>query len=182
MPIALMAVFTENTHNTVWIALKRLDLNDGRTTALREVHIPSDANVATVTQILAHSFRLDASQTTFKIRNNHGCLIPLNCRMTPNSKQMPYVLEVVKNYQHVNPRPRSIPMTVINKTMKPRLQSIVKRIERLEDLLPQVKQKHHEKMSTDIELLNQKLAFLHKRMQTAESYCWEGMLRRAPLW
>ncbi|XP_056617235.1 uncharacterized protein si:zfos-1056e6.1 isoform X1 [Triplophysa dalaica] len=182
MSIALMAGFTENTYDTVWIALKRLDLNESRATALREVHMPSDANVATVTQILAHSFRLDESQTTFKIRNSHGCLIPLNCRMPANSKQMPYVLEVAKNFQNVNPRPRSIPMNVINKTIKPQLQSILKRIERLEDLLPKVKQKHHEKISTDIEFLNQKLLFLHKRMQTAESYCWEGMLRRAPLW
>ncbi|XP_056617236.1 uncharacterized protein si:zfos-1056e6.1 isoform X2 [Triplophysa dalaica] len=161
MSIALMAGFTENTYDTVWIALKRLDLNESRATALREVHMPSDANVATVTQILAHSFRLDESQTTFKIRNSHGCLIPLNCRMPANSKQMPYVLEVAKNFQNVNPRPRSIPMNVINKTIKPQLQSILKR---------------------DIEFLNQKLLFLHKRMQTAESYCWEGMLRRAPLW
>ncbi|XP_065106921.1 uncharacterized protein [Paramisgurnus dabryanus] len=177
-----MAIITENTRNRVWIALKRLDLNDGRIIALREVHIPSGANVATVTQILAHCFRLHTSQTTFKIRNNQGYLIPLNCSMPPNSKQMPYVLEVARNYQHVNPRPRSNPLTVINKTLKSRLQSIAKRIERLENLLPQVKLKHHEKMTKDIELLNQKLVFLHKRMQMAESYCWEGMLKRAPLW
>ncbi|XP_067242870.1 uncharacterized protein si:zfos-1056e6.1 isoform X2 [Chanodichthys erythropterus] len=177
---ALMAIInTENIRSTIWIALKRLDLNDDRVTALREVHIPSGAKVTT---ILAHTFRLDTSQKTLKMRNNRGSLIPLNCCILPNSKQMPYVLEVAKNYQHGNPRPRSIPMTVFNKTVKSRLQSIVKQIERLEELLPQIKLKHHEKMTKDIELLNQKLVFLHKRMQTAESYCWEGMLRRAPLW
>ncbi|KAK2896408.1 hypothetical protein QQF64_006132 [Cirrhinus molitorella] len=178
-----MAVFnTENIRATVWIALKRLDLNDNRVTALREVPIPSGAKVTSIKQILAHSFRLDTSQIILKIRNNRGCLIPLNCCMPPNCKQMPYVLEVAKNYQHVKPRPRSIPMTIINKTLKLRLQSVVKRIERLEELLPQIKLKHHEKMTKDIELLNQKLVFLHKRMQMAESYCWEGMLRKAPLW
>ncbi|XP_058652310.1 uncharacterized protein si:zfos-1056e6.1 isoform X3 [Onychostoma macrolepis] len=135
-----------------------------------------------ISMILAHSFRLDTSQTILKIRNNRGCLIPLNSCMPPNSKQMPYVLEVAKNYQHVNPRPRSIPMTVINKTLKSRLLSIVKRIERLEELFPQIKLKHRERLTKDIELLNQKLVFLHKRMQMAESYCWEGTLRRAPLW
>ncbi|RXN27636.1 si:zfos- isoform X1 [Labeo rohita] len=140
-----MAVFnTENIRATVWIALKRLDLNDNRVTALREVPIPSGA------KILAQSFRLDTSQKILKIRNNRGCLIPLNCSMPPNSKQMPYVLEVARNYQHVNPRPRSIPMTVINKTLKSRLQSVVKRIERLEELLPQIKLKHHEKMTKDV--------------------------------
>ncbi len=65
----------------------------------------------------------------------------------------PYVLEVAKNYQHgmttsglfsssfitatlnniispytVNPRPRRIPMTVINKTLNSRLHSFVKRV------------------------------------------------------
>ncbi|XP_056106029.1 uncharacterized protein si:zfos-1056e6.1 [Rhinichthys klamathensis goyatoka] len=171
---------TENIRSTIWIALKRLDLNDNRVTALREVHIPTGAKVTTIRQILAHSFRLDTSQLTLKMRNNQGSLIPLNCCMPPNRKQMPYVLEVAKNYQHVNPRPRSIP--ILNKTLKSRLQNIVKQIERLEDLLPQIKLKHHEKMTKDIELLNQKLVFLHKRMQTSECCCWEGMLRRAPLW
>lgn len=178
-----MAVFnTENIGAAVWIALKRLDLNDNRIIALREVHIPSGAQVTSVRQILAHSFRLDTSKKIFKIRNNRGCLIPFNSCMPPNSKQMPYVLEVAKIYQHVNPRPRSVPVPVINKTLKSRLQSIVKRTERLEELLPQIKLKHHERLTKDIELLNQKLVFLHKRMQMAESYSWEGMLRRAPLW
>ncbi|XP_039546421.1 uncharacterized protein si:zfos-1056e6.1 isoform X3 [Pimephales promelas] len=155
-----MAVInSENIRSKIWIALKRLDLNDNRVTALREVHIPTGAKVTTIRQILAHSFRLDTSQLTLKMRNNRGSLIPLNCCMPPNSKQMPYILEVAKNYQHVNPRPRSIPD--LNKTLKSRLQNIVKQ---------------------EIELLNQKLVFLHKRMQTSECYCWEGMLRRAPLW
>ncbi|XP_039546419.1 uncharacterized protein si:zfos-1056e6.1 isoform X1 [Pimephales promelas] len=176
-----MAVInSENIRSKIWIALKRLDLNDNRVTALREVHIPTGAKVTTIRQILAHSFRLDTSQLTLKMRNNRGSLIPLNCCMPPNSKQMPYILEVAKNYQHVNPRPRSIPD--LNKTLKSRLQNIVKQIERLEDLFPQIKLKHHEKMTKEIELLNQKLVFLHKRMQTSECYCWEGMLRRAPLW
>ncbi|XP_077103154.1 uncharacterized protein LOC143754503 [Siphateles boraxobius] len=171
---------TENIRSTIWIALKRLDLNDNRVTALREVHIPSGAKVTTIKQTLGHSFRLDTSQLTLKMRNNRGSLIPLNCCMPPNSKEMPYVLEVAKNYQHVNPRPRSIPIFI--KTLKSRLQNIVKQIERLEELLPQIKLRHHEKMTKDIELLNQQLVFLHKRMQMSECYCWEGMLRKAPLW
>ncbi|XP_043110705.1 uncharacterized protein si:zfos-1056e6.1 [Puntigrus tetrazona] len=177
-----MAFFNTENIRPVWIALKRLDLNDNRIIALREVHIPSGAQATSIKQILAHSFRLDTSQTILKIRNNRGCLIPLNSCMPPNSKQMPYVLEVAKNHQHVNPRPRRIPMIVINKTLKSRLQSVGKRIERLEELLPQIKLKQHERLTKDIELLNQKLVFLHKRMQMAESYRWEGMLRRAPLW
>ncbi|XP_036429646.1 uncharacterized protein si:zfos-1056e6.1 [Colossoma macropomum] len=172
----------ENKHAAVWVALKRLDLNDDRVTALREVHIPRGTKMTTVRQILAHSFRLDVAEVTFKIRNSRGFLIPLNSCIPANSKQMPYVLEVAKYFQHVNARPRSIAMTVIHRSLKSRLQGIVRRIERLEELLPQIKQKQHDKMIKDIDLLNQKLIFLHKRMQMAESCCWEGMFRRAPLW
>ncbi|XP_053358919.1 uncharacterized protein si:zfos-1056e6.1 isoform X2 [Clarias gariepinus] len=161
----------ENAHSTVWFALKRLDLNDHGVVALREVHIPRGTKMTTVRQIVAHSFRLDLAKVTLKVRNSHGFLIPLNGYIPVNTKQMPYVLEVARYFQHV-----------INKSLKSRVQSIVKRIERLEELLPQIKQKQNEILVKDIELLNQKLIFLHKRMQMAESYSWEGMFKRAPLW
>ncbi|XP_047668200.1 uncharacterized protein si:zfos-1056e6.1 [Tachysurus fulvidraco] len=172
----------ENAHVAVWFALKRLDLNDHRVIALKEVHIPRGTKITTVRQIVARSFRLDIAQVTFKIRNSQGFLIPLNGLIPVNTKQMPYVLEVARYFQHVNAKPRNIAMTVINSSLKSRLQSVVRRIERLEELLPQIKQKQNEKMDKDIELLNQKMIFLHKRMQMAESYCWEGMFKRAPLW
>uniref|UniRef100_A0A3Q2W0J1 Si:zfos-1056e6.1 n=1 Tax=Haplochromis burtoni TaxID=8153 RepID=A0A3Q2W0J1_HAPBU len=114
------------------------------------------------------------------IRNHHGHLIPLNSSIPANSKH-PYVLEVAKIFQHC-PKPRTIPMTVINKTMKTRLQTIERRIQRLEDLLPQVKLRRNEKLTQqEIECLNQKLRFLHQRMQ-ANSHTWKGVLIRAPLW
>uniref|UniRef100_A0A3B1KG05 Si:zfos-1056e6.1 n=1 Tax=Astyanax mexicanus TaxID=7994 RepID=A0A3B1KG05_ASTMX len=149
----------------VWVALKRLDLND-RVTALREVHIPRGTKMTTVRQILAHSFRLDTAQLTFKksmigtnvslqIRNSRGCLIPLNSCIPVNSKQ-PYVLEVAKYFQH-SARPRS---TAIHKSLKSRLQGIVRRIERLEELLPQIKQKQHDRMIKDIELLTRSIFFI----------------------
>ncbi|KAM9477455.1 uncharacterized protein Hap1MRO34_010267 [Clarias gariepinus] len=172
----------ENAHSTVWFALKRLDLNDHGVVALREVHIPRGTKMTTVRQIVAHSFRLDLAKVTLKVRNSHGFLIPLNGYIPVNTKQMPYVLEVARYFQHVNAKPRNVAMTVINKSLKSRVQSIVKRIERLEELLPQIKQKQNEILVKDIELLNQKLIFLHKRMQMAESYSWEGMFKRAPLW
>ncbi|XP_062851094.1 uncharacterized protein si:zfos-1056e6.1 isoform X2 [Trichomycterus rosablanca] len=169
----------DSAHATVWIALKRLDLNDNRVVALRKVHIPRGTKMTT---IVAYSFRLDLAQVTFKLRNSQGFLIPLNDSIAVNSKQMPYVLEVAKYFQHVSARPRNIAMTVINKSLKSRLQNIVRGMEKLEELLPEIKKKQHEKMIKDIELLNQKLQFLHKRMEMAESYCWEGMFKRAPLW
>lgn len=165
----------------IWIALKRLDQNDERVIALREVSIIRDAEVDTVKDVITHSFDL-ASNVTLKIRNSHGSLIPLNSSLPVSSKQRPHVLEVAKTFQHVIPRPRVVATTVIHKSLKSRLQSIVRRIERLEELLPQIKLQHHEKMNKDIELLNQKLIFLHKRMKMVDSHCWQGRLVRPPLW
>ncbi|KAG7462943.1 hypothetical protein MATL_G00190120 [Megalops atlanticus] len=165
-----------------WIALKRLDLNDKRITALREVPIPRGVESATVRQIISSSFGLNSLHVILKIRNNRGSLIPLNSSIPVNSKHTPYVLEVVKFFQHVVPRPRIIATSVINRSMKTRLQSIVKRIERLEELVPQIKLRHREKINQEIKLLSQKLIFLNKRMQMADSHCWRGMFIRPPLW
>lgn len=165
-----------------WIALRRLDENDDRVVALREVSLPPAVEIPMIIQIITTTFGLNSSDVIFKIRNHRGCLIPLNSSIPANSKHMPYVLEVAKTFQHVCPKPRTIPMTVINKTMKTRLQTIDRRIQRLEDLLPQIKRRHNEKLNQEIECLNQKLRFLHKRMQVAESHSWKGVLTRAPLW
>ncbi|XP_061131865.1 uncharacterized protein si:zfos-1056e6.1 [Syngnathus typhle] len=175
--------FYASTHVTkVWIALRRLDKNDDRVVALREVSIPQAPDMSSVEQIITVSFGLDSSDVVFKIRNQRGCLIPLNSSIPSNSKHMPYLLEVAKIFQHVRPNPKSIPMNVINKSMKSRLLSVDKRIQRLEELLPQIKERRNEKLSQEIESLNQKLMFLHKRMQVADSLTWKGMLTRPPLW
>ncbi|XP_022075348.1 uncharacterized protein si:zfos-1056e6.1 isoform X2 [Acanthochromis polyacanthus] len=176
----------------VWIALRRFDRNvkgsgimstsDERVVALREVSFPSATDTTTIIQILTNTFGLNASNVVFKIRNHRGCLIPLNSSIPANSKHVPYVLEVAKIFQHVQPRPRTIPMIVINKSMKTRLQTIDRRIQRLNDLLPQIKLRHNEKLTQEIECLSQKLKFLHKRMQVADSHSWKGVLTRAPLW
>ncbi|XP_061558047.1 uncharacterized protein si:zfos-1056e6.1 isoform X1 [Phycodurus eques] len=166
----------------VWVALRRLDKNDDRVVALREVSIPHVADMSSIVQIIATSFGLNSSDVIFKIRNQQGFLIPLNSSIPANSKQMPYLLEVAKIFQHVRPNPKSTPMTVINKSMKTRLQTVDKRIQRLEERLPQIKLKRNEKLSQEIECLNQKLMFLHKRMQVADSLTWKGMLARPPLW
>ncbi|XP_030614549.1 uncharacterized protein LOC115800999 isoform X2 [Archocentrus centrarchus] len=166
----------------VWIALRRLDKRDEKVSVLREVSVPSAADVTIIIQIIRSAFGLNCSNVVFKIRNHRGRLIPLNSSIPANSKHVPYVLEVAKLFQHVCPKLRTIPMTVINKTMKTRLQTIERRIQRLEDLLPQIKLRHNEKLTQEIESLNQKLRFLHQRMQVANSHTWKGMLTRAPLW
>ncbi|XP_076012289.1 uncharacterized protein LOC143004967 [Genypterus blacodes] len=166
----------------VWLALRRLDKNDTRVVALREVSIPPAAEATMVREIITNAFGLKSADVILKIRNHHGRLFPLNSCIPANSKHMPYVLEVANIFQHVHPKPRIIPMIVMNKNMNTRLQTIDRRIQRLEDLLPQIKLRHNEKLSQEIECLNQKLRFLYKRMQVADSHSWKGVLTRAPLW
>ncbi|KAA8589600.1 hypothetical protein FQN60_012965, partial [Etheostoma spectabile] len=92
-----------------WIALRRLDKNDDRELALREVSVPPAAEVTTILQIITTTFGLNTSDVIFKIRNHRGCLIPLNGSIPANSKHI------------------TIPMTVLNKSMKTRLQTIDRR-------------------------------------------------------
>ncbi|XP_072533768.1 uncharacterized protein [Salminus brasiliensis] len=154
----------ENTHTAVWVALKRLDLND-LSPLLQTGRCSGDIQDPKRPRLFNPFEQLHTGeQQTNAIRLGGG-----------------KILSAWYDY-YVNARPRSTAMTVIHRSLKSRLQGIVRRIERLEELLPQIKQKQQDKMIKDIELLNQKLKFLHKRMQMAESCCWEGMFRRAPLW
>ncbi|XP_051919396.1 uncharacterized protein si:zfos-1056e6.1 isoform X2 [Hippocampus zosterae] len=77
-----------------WVALRRLDKNDDRVVALREVSIPQAVDTSSIIQIIASSFNLNSSDVVFKIRNQRGCLIPLNSSIPANSKHTcaPYVL------------------------------------------------------------------------------------------
>ncbi|XP_039979632.1 uncharacterized protein si:zfos-1056e6.1 isoform X4 [Xiphias gladius] len=160
-----------------------------------------------IIQIITTTFGLNSPDVIFKIRNHRGCLIPLNSSIPANSKHMPYVLEVAKIFQHVCPKPRTIPMTVINKSMKTRLQSIDRRIPvfyyrfrewrtfclrsnsgamknlaRLFVHLYIPPDPGLSVLSQEIECLNQKLRFLQKRMEVADSRSWKGGLTKAPLW
>ncbi|XP_039594027.1 uncharacterized protein si:zfos-1056e6.1 [Polypterus senegalus] len=166
----------------VWVAMKRFDLNDSRIISLKEIHIPCGSESAAVKEILCHSFRLNSSTAVFKMRNINGSLIPINSDLTENNKHKPYILEVVNTFQHVVPRSRTVAVTVINKSMKNRLQNITRRIERLEELVPEIKLRHQEKINQEMEFLRQKLVFLNQRMQMADSHSWTGMFRRPPLW
>ncbi|XP_043978463.1 uncharacterized protein si:zfos-1056e6.1 [Gambusia affinis] len=165
----------------VWVALRRLDQPDGAE-VLREISFPSAAPVSDITQILCDAFGLNVPNVVLKMRNPSGCLIPLNASIPASSKHTPHVLEVTRLFQNVHPKPRTIPVTVISRSMKTRLQAVDRRIQRLDELLPQIKLRRHEKLQQEIECLNQKLSFLHRKLQEAESHRWRGALTRAPLW
>ncbi|XP_072907193.1 uncharacterized protein [Hemitrygon akajei] len=178
----MAAVTNEATASRIWIALKRLDLNDDEVTIVKDVWISQGLDAVAAKQVLFHSFGLDNSVFVLKLRNSQGYLIPINSELNINSKQTPYVLEVVKLFQHVMPRTRTATLTVINKGLKNRLQSIMKRIERSEKLVPEIKTKWQDKLYEEMGLLNQKLHFLNQRMQVADTHIWKGMFKCPPLW
>ncbi|XP_072363839.1 uncharacterized protein [Scyliorhinus torazame] len=158
----VMAAHTPKTsHIDIWIALRRLDLNDEEVPIVKDVCIGRGLDMTATKQVLLNSFGIEDATLVLKLRNSRGSLVPMNGELNVNSKQSPYILEVTKLFQHVVPKTRTDVMTVINKGLKNRLQSIMKR---------------------EIELLNQKLRFLNQRMEIAESHSWKGMFKRQPLW
>ncbi|XP_078260842.1 uncharacterized protein LOC144596450 isoform X2 [Rhinoraja longicauda] len=178
----MAAAATQVDSSRIWIALKRLDLNDDEITIVKDVWILQELDAAAAKQVIFHSFGLEDSILVLKLRNSQGSLIPISSKLNVNSKQSPYILEVVKLFQHVAPKPRTATLTVINKGLKNGLQSIMKRIERLEKLAPEIKMKWRNKLHEEMGLLNQKLHFLDQRMQVADSHNWKGMFKCPPLW
>ncbi|XP_055495971.1 uncharacterized protein si:zfos-1056e6.1 isoform X2 [Leucoraja erinacea] len=158
---AATATATQADYSRIWIALKRLDLNDNEITIVKDVWILQGLDTAAAKQVIFHSFGLDDSILVLKLRNSHGSLIPISSKLNVNSKQSPYILEVVKLFQHVVPKPRTATLTVISKGLKNSLQNIMKR---------------------EMGQLNQKLNFLDQRMQVADSHNWKGMFKCPPLW
>ncbi|TWW59933.1 hypothetical protein D4764_05G0000230 [Takifugu flavidus] len=115
--------------------------------ALQEVSVPPAADGTWTRQIISSSFGLTSTSLIFKMRNQRGSLIPLNNSLPTNTKHRPHALEVAKIFQHVHPRPRTIPAALINESIKARLQAIDKRIQRLEELLPQLQLQRSETLS-----------------------------------
>uniref|UniRef100_UPI00398F7C1A uncharacterized protein n=1 Tax=Pristiophorus japonicus TaxID=55135 RepID=UPI00398F7C1A len=124
-----MAVATDNASPAcIWIALKRLDLNDDEVKIVKDICISGGLGTAATKQVLFHSFGLEDTTFVLKLRNSRGSLIPINGELSVNSKQSPYILEVAKLFQHVLHKPRTDAMTAVNKGSKNRLQTIMKRV------------------------------------------------------
>ncbi|XP_069787694.1 uncharacterized protein [Narcine bancroftii] len=149
-------------------------LDDDEVAIVKDVWILQGLDSAAAKEVLFHSFGLEDSIFVLKLRNSQGSLIPINSALNINSKQSPYILEVVKLFQHVVPKRRNAVLTVTSKSLKNRLQSIMKRIDRLDELGPEISMKWKNKLSKEMGLLNQKLQFLDQRMQATSSnlvYC-----------
>ncbi|RVE72616.1 hypothetical protein OJAV_G00039200 [Oryzias javanicus] len=168
----------------VWIRMQPRGMNvyaDDQVETLREVLIPTAAESTAIRQVLTESFGIDSEGVILKMRNHQGRLIPLSSCTGASSQHRPLLLEVTQTFQHVHPKPRTVPMTVISRK-KTRLQAARRRIQRLEELLPDIKLKQNDKLAQELQCLEQKLRFLAHRMQVASSHRWRGGLDRAPLW
>ncbi|XP_078086599.1 uncharacterized protein LOC144504728 [Mustelus asterias] len=163
----MAAASYKTSHICIWIALRRLDLNDDDVTIVKGVYIGRGLDTATAKQVLFNSFGIEDTTLVLKLRNSQGSLVPMNGELYVNSEQSPYMLEVTKLFQHVVPKPRTDAMTVINKGLKNRLQSIMKRarllevvhfatmdltvkiaaIERIEELVPEIKMKRQDNLN-----------------------------------
>ncbi|XP_071479204.1 uncharacterized protein [Diadema antillarum] len=173
--------------NRVWVIIYRRDLTsdtaaDASKSVPRCVILPQDSSTAEVQEIFRSSLALQDENLVLKLRNNRGSLIPMNIHIIPNSKFQPYILEVTKRYQNIKPLKRTVKINGYNEIIKQRLQQIVKRIDKLEEAVPEMKTTREAKITKGVEELNVKMNFLNQRMHEAESSKWQGMFKKHPLW
>lgn len=165
----------------LWILMKRHDL-PGHNDYLQDVVIHGDCDSQYVQHVVRESFGLHDDNLILKLRNQRGCLIPINAEIIPNARTSPYILEVVTMYQNVKPKPRTIHMPSYNETLRSKLENLFKRVERLESITPELKYRRNSKLQKEMLELERKLHFLNNRMDQAESSNWKGMFKRHPLW
>ncbi|XP_066284703.1 uncharacterized protein [Branchiostoma lanceolatum] len=167
----------------LWFSVQRLDLcDDGPVCPPLEVFIPKDADSRDVRRILREKLELNQPDLVMKLRNNRGSLIPINREVPPNSRHRPYALEVCRQYQHVSAEPRSVVMPSYYHTIRARVQQLGGRIDRLEHIAPELRNRRNARLEAEMDELDQKLRFLNTRLREAERYQWQGMFKRHPLW
>ncbi|XP_072036804.1 uncharacterized protein [Amphiura filiformis] len=169
----------------IWIVVNRLDSGGIPSTEKQStipLLLPEGKQGDEIQQLFRDTLEITDNNLVLKLRNTRGSLIPINSYITPNSKFMPYTLEVVQQYQNYKPMARTVKLNGYNEMLKKRLQQIVRRLENLEKLEPELRTKREEKIRKEMEELNEKMTFLNKRMQDAESHKWQGMFKKHPLW
>ncbi|XP_070568315.1 uncharacterized protein [Ptychodera flava] len=175
----------QNRIKKIWVVSNRIDL--GEDTDLEHeppisMTITDDLESESVQQVFRDTLDLSDDTLILKLRNSRGSLIPINCHIQANSKLVPYVIEVVRRYQNVQPRPKTVQMPNYNETMASKLSNIMKRIDKLEEMCPQLRNKRNEKIKKEMEELNEKMRFMNQRMRQAEAQKWKGMFKKHPLW
>ncbi|XP_033636037.1 uncharacterized protein LOC117297022 [Asterias rubens] len=169
----------------IWVVVNRIDLGGTPSferQAASSIQLTQNASSGEVQHAVRKALELQGENLVLKLRNSRGSLIPVNSHIVPNSKFMPYTLEVVQRYQNVKPMPRSVKLNGFSDVTRVRLQKIIKRIEQLEENVPELRNRREDKITKEMDYLNEKMRFLNKRMQEAESLKWKGMFKRHPLW
>ncbi|XP_061177666.1 uncharacterized protein LOC133186430 [Saccostrea echinata] len=173
----------------IWVHLKRLDQTELDSysdsddhTVVRSLYLKDQDGFNEVKGRLCEAFQIYEEGIVFKLRNHRGSLIPMKGNIPVNSKSVPYILEVAKVHQNVTPKAKSIKISDQTETMKKRFEDIIKRVENIESVTPDLDFRRKERIESEIRELENKLVFLQKRLNEAEVSQWKGMFKKNPLW
>ncbi|ESO89097.1 hypothetical protein LOTGIDRAFT_154176 [Lottia gigantea] len=160
---------------TIWIKIHRLYLTENGPggSEINKIEINEDESSNDIRNKIISTFVLDNS-LILKVRNERNSMVPINKRLQANSHQSPYILEVVKRHQSVNPLSRSVKLDSYNETMKLKLIDIITRMEKLESACPTLKSKREDKIHTELKDIDRKLNFLNKRLSEADDASCSG--------
>ncbi|XP_025099568.1 uncharacterized protein LOC112567186 [Pomacea canaliculata] len=166
----------------VWMLVHRLDHAEDPRSNLLCLEIREGETVKEVSKKVTRDLNLPKTGIILQLRNQRGSLIPLNGRLEENSKDVPYTLDILHEYQRVHPKPRSVKTNTYTATILRQIKEISKRISRLEESIPELKVKREEKMKQEVDELERKLSFLKKRLSEADKTQWTGIIKKSPLW
>ncbi|XP_056015428.1 uncharacterized protein LOC125677117 [Ostrea edulis] len=176
----------------IWVQLKRLDeihhidqdeaWNGSNDKVIRSLCLGEQVGFNEVKDRLCEAFQIHEKGVVFKLRNHRGSLIPIKGNIPINSKSVPYILEVVKVHQNVTPKAKSVKILNQTETMKKRFEDIMRRVENIESVVPDLDIRRKERVELEIKELENKLVFLQKRLNEAEISKWRGMFKKNPLW
>merc|ERR1712038_100089 len=184
------------TNKKIWFRIKRLFLEatddsigtkdvpkDSLPPAeeLTSIYISADWDGAQTKAALYIRLNVDRS-FILKLRNSRKSLIPINGKLSANSRLTPYDLEVLYPHQNVKPTPgrrQSIHEEDCLRQIENRLAT---RLDQLEQHWPECQTKRANKINEDIHDLQNRLDFMSKRFSTEEGAQWQGMFKRQPLW
>ncbi|KAK7494544.1 hypothetical protein BaRGS_00014197 [Batillaria attramentaria] len=199
---------------TIWLSLNNLCGSQEEVVkelSLLPVEVNENESVKQVTAKVLHLLGLEEKGIVLQLRNNRGSLVPLNGKLQKNTKETPYSLDVLLEYQRVTPKPRSVKVNVRTATIVAQIQNIMQRITMLEESIPELKVKREEKIrhfthvfdgkegcmrggllhsmnikhsnaQSELEELDRKLNFLRARFNEADQTTWTGIIKKSPLW
>ncbi|XP_020914258.2 uncharacterized protein LOC110251848 [Exaiptasia diaphana] len=160
-------------------------------TDVKEVKISSEPECSTSyvedRRILLQSLCLQlgivySPDKVYKFRNGRGSLVVLNRSMTPNTIASPFILEICETHKTAEPGQKQAFVVGNSKTCQRKFESMSKRVERLENMIPDLPMLREEKLTNEMKDVESRLSFLNERMKEAESQEWKGMFKKHPLW